>query len=103
MSFATWRKNLAHIGGNAWEDSSHGLIALLAKQVHKAWFYVGDLLGVLARSSWAQQVILITFLISALHAPRGWRKVQLGGTITWCGWTFHLDMECVHSAQAKLQ
>ena len=54
------------------------------------------------RSSWKKQVVLVTFLLSALRAPMSWRKAQLGDSITWCGWTFHLDIDCLHLAQAKL-
>ena len=78
------------------------LHALLSKHSHRAWLYVDDLLAMLARSSWEDQAVLIVFLLSALHAPISWRKAQLGNTITWCGWTFHLDLECLHLVQAKL-
>ena len=78
------------------------LHALLSKHGHKAWLCVDDLLAMLARSSWEDQVVLITCLLSALHAPISWRKAQLGNVITWCGWTFHLDLECLHLVQAKL-
>ena len=78
------------------------LHALLSKHSHKAWLYVDDLLAMLARSSWEDQVVFIICLLSALHAPISWRKAQLGNTITWCGWTFHLDLECLHLVHAKL-
>ena len=78
------------------------LHALLSQHSHEAWLYVDDLLATLARSSWEDQVVLITCLLAALHAPISWRKAQLGDIITWCGWTFHLDLECLHLVQAKL-
>ena len=78
------------------------LRALLSMHSHKAWLYVDALLAMLARSSWEEQVILITCLLSALHAPISWHKAQLGNTITWCGWACHLDLECLRLVQAKL-
>ena len=78
------------------------LHALLSKFSHKAWLCVDDLLAVLARASWEDQVILITCLLSALHAPISWCKAQLGNSITWCGWTFHLDLDSLHLVQSKL-
>ena len=56
----------------------------------------------LARSSWEDQAVLIVCLLAALHAPISWRKAQLGNSITWCGWTFHLDLEWLHLVESKL-
>ena len=47
------------------------LHALFATHGHKAWLYVDDFLGMLARTSWEDQVILVTFLRSAIDAPTG--------------------------------
>ena len=38
--------------------------ALLSTRSHKAWLYVDDLLAMLARSSWEDQVVLITCLLA---------------------------------------
>ena len=75
---------------------------LLRQHGHKAWLYVDDLLAMLAQASWQQQVIIITFFISAINAPISWKKAQLGSRITWCGWTFHLDIEALRLVEGKL-
>ena len=76
--------------------------ALLQQHGHKAWLYVDDLLAMLAQATWQQQAVLLTFFISAINAPISWKKAQLGHRITWCGWTFHLDIEALHLVEGKL-
>ena len=76
--------------------------ALLQQHSHKAWLYVDDLLAMLAQVSWQEQAVLLTFFISAINAPISWKKAQLGHCITWCGWTFHLDIEALHLVEGKL-
>ena len=56
----------------------------------------------LAQASWQEQAVLLTFFISAINAPISWKKAQLGHRITWCGWTFHLDIEALHLVEGKL-
>ena len=46
--------------------------------------------------------MLLTFFISAINAPISWKKAQLGHRITWCGWTFHLDIEALRLVEGKL-
>ena len=77
--------------------------ALLSMRGHKAWLYVDDLFAMLAQATWEQQGIIVTFFLAALHAPISWRKAQLGTQVTWCGWTFHLDIECVQLVAGKLE
>ena len=76
--------------------------ALLQQHGHNAWLYVDDLLAMLAQATWQQQAVLLTFFISAINAPISWKKAQLGHRITWCGWTFHLDIEALHLVECKL-
>ena len=76
--------------------------ALLQQHGHKAWLYVDDLLAMLAQATWQQQAVLLTFFISAINAPISWKKAQLGHRITWCGWTFHLDIEALRLVEGKL-
>ena len=76
--------------------------ALLQQHGHKAWLYVDDLLAMLAQATWQQQAVLLTFFISAINAPISWKKAQLRHRITWCGWTFHLDIEALRLVEGKL-
>ena len=76
--------------------------ALLQQHSHKAWLYVDDLLAMLAQVSWQEQAVLLTFFISAINATISWKKAQLGHCITWCGWTFHLDIEALRLVEGKL-
>ena len=56
----------------------------------------------LAQATWKEQTIIITFFVTAINAPISWKKAQLGRTITWCGWTFHLDIEALRLVAGKL-
>ena len=76
--------------------------ALLQQHGHKAWLYVDDLLAMLAQASWQEQVVLLFFVVSSINAPISWKKAQLGHRITWCGWTFHLDIEALRLVEGKL-
>ena len=76
--------------------------ALLQQHGHKAWLYVDDLLAMLAQATWQQQAVLLTLFISAINAPISWKKAQLGHRVTWCGWTFHLDIEALRLVEGKL-
>ena len=64
--------------------------------------YLDDLLAMLAQASWQQQTIILTFFIAAINAPISWKKAQLGHRITWCGWTFHLDIKALRRVEGKL-
>ena len=76
--------------------------ALLGKHAHRAWIYVDDLLVLLARNAFVEQLALLICFLTAVHAPISWKKAQLGHEVTWCGWTFNFDFETVQLAAGKL-
>ena len=77
--------------------------ALLGKHSHRAWIYVDDLLALLARTAFVEQLALMVCFLTAIHAPISWKKAQLGHEVTWCGWTFNFDFETVQLAEGKLE
>ena len=56
----------------------------------------------LAQATWKEQAVILTFFIAAINAPISWKKAQLGHSITWCGWTFHSDIEALRLVAGKL-
>ena len=76
--------------------------ALLSKHAHRAWIYVDDLLALLARTAFVEQLAHMLCFLTAINAPISWKKAQLSHEITWCGWTFNFDFETVTLAAGKL-
>ena len=91
-----------------WWGRAAGLItrilhALLHDRPHRAWIYVDDLLSLLWHAQAHEQACLIILLLASINAPMSWKKAQLADSVTWCGWTFDLQVQQVWLACAKLE
>ena len=91
-----------------WWGRAAGLItrilhALLQDRPHRAWIYVDDLLSLLWHAQAHEQACLIILLLASINAPMSWKKAQLADSVTWCGWTFDLQVQQVWLASAKLE
>ena len=62
---------------------------------HFLALYVDDLNALFPAATAPLQALLCIMFASALGIPLSWHKLQLGSTLQWVGWMFHMDKKVV--------
>ena len=98
-----WRVFLCILVAASGSNAAAHCALTVGPYAHTTWIYVDDLIALLARNAFVEQLALLVCFLTAVHATRNREKAQLGHEVTWRGWTFNVDFETVQLAAGKLE
>ena len=105
----TYHYTVAHFGARFsawwWQRLGGQILRLLhhfLHSPHRGWIYVDDLLLMLHRRCFLEQVTLVVVFLLLLNTPISWKKAQLGDRITWIGWEINFQFDIVQLTESKV-
>ena len=106
----TYHYTVAHFGARFsawWWQRLGGLLLRLLHQFlhapHKGWIYVDDILLLLHRTCFVEQVTVTVLFFLLINTPISWRKAQIGDRLTWIGWDLNFYMDTVQLTTGKAE